>query len=503
MPILVTLFLLATILPFDWPDPAFSLSPPLTLILTASLVAVSLFGSITLSASVAGAIQRDPDHRPAIARRYARWRRRLFYLNVSITLIALFAFGWGKWVWEHAVVTWGNRTFLAPFAELLVPAPYLFTLFMNWAVYWPAERALHRAAYPGRTFWTWGGYWLYQARLFFIPVLLTLLLYAGYQCVGRLFPEWVRGPYQVLFQLLGVIALSVLLPLAIKPLLGLKSLPPGPTRDRLRALAVRMNVRYTDLLLWPTHGAMANAMVIGVVPWARYIIFTDLIVEGLEPDELDAVFGHELGHARFGHLPYYLLFFLLSSAALGTGLMFASWAFAKIGWEGELPPPWSDLMVLPPLVFMGLYFFVVFGWLSRVCERQADLFGSRAGACGNPNCLGHNAGTPLAVRGLGWCPTGAGAMARALDKVMLLNGWDSRPDGPERRWHRLGKWVRAWQHGTMANRIDYLGRVADRPDLADAHDRWAFWVRVAFVLVLGVIVATGLILGGQQIWTTL
>jgi hypothetical protein len=299
----------------------------------------------------------------------------------------------------------------------------------------------------------------------------------------------------MLFSALGFAAV---LPLFLRPLLGLKRLPAGPVRDRLEATARRLGVPFSDLLLWPTRGAMANAMVVGVIPWARYVIFTDRLLDGMEPDELDAVFGHEVGHARYGHLPYYLLFLLLSTAALTGAVLLADAGLSLAGVKLELPDSFDPFVPLPPLAVMGLYLFVVFGWLSRVCERQADIFGSRAGSCNDPDCRGHTADTVLAARGRGLCPTGLRSMARALERVMVLNGWDGDHVGGS-LWRRVWRWVRAWQHGPMAVRVNYLFGLIDRPELADRHDRKAFRLRLFLALGLLAIAAAGVLVVGREL----
>ena len=88
-----------------------------------------------------------------------------------------------------------------------------------------------------------------------------------------------------------------------------------------------------------------------------------------------------------------------------------------------------------PFALLGLlagYLFVVFGFLSRTCERQADIDGARAVSCGHPACDGHSTDTPLSVGRGPVCGTGARTMARALERVVLTGG-----EGEERgRWRR-------------------------------------------------------------------
>src|SRR6202041_825238 len=94
-------------------------------------------------------------------------------------------------------------------------------------------------------------------------------------------------------------------------------LPPGVLRDRLENTARRLNFRYSNILIWHTRHQFANAMVTGFVPWIRYIVLTDRLIDELDPDEIKAVFGHEVGHIKHHHLLFYLAFFLTSFALLG------------------------------------------------------------------------------------------------------------------------------------------------------------------------------------------
>src|SRR5947208_8027930 len=84
------------------------------------------------------------------------------------------------------------------------------------------------------------------------------------------------------------------------------------------ARARPLRFRGSDLLLWDTHGGVANAMVAGPLPWVRYVFLSDRLLEGLTPDEVEAVFGHEVGHVRHGHLLYYMAFLFLSLTLLAV-----------------------------------------------------------------------------------------------------------------------------------------------------------------------------------------
>jgi STE24 endopeptidase len=223
---------------------------------------------------------------------------------------------------------------------------------------------------------------------------------------------------------------------------------------------------------------MANAMVAGVVPWVRYVILTDRLMSDLTAEEIEAVFGHEIGHAKHHHMLYYLGFLVISVVlvALLCGIVGDYLApyvpffrsdnrtetTAQVdhaGVEGEHASERhenkadSTLQVLPLVTMLGAYIFVVFGFLSRRCERQADVYGCRAVSCTHSDCGGHDEMTELAAQGRGLCSTGIRTFIEALEKVARLNGISRDKPG----------WLSSWQHSTIARRVGFLQDVlADR-----------------------------------------
>lgn len=485
MPILVILFLIATCLPVGWPAPTVG-SPAAV---TAGFLVVALGSAVALSAVVS----RYATNSGAGAAFY-RWRRRLFFFNIAGTA-ACIGLGWGWAVRAGFLVETESGTRLAPFAELLIPGPYLLIAAANWMIYYPAERALHAAhSTDGERFWSLPAFVLFHARQFVLLILLPVLLITGQRAVTEFAPETSTAWWYQPLSTLAFVALVVFMPQFARRVLGFRRLPDGPDRERLAATAARLGFR-GELLIWPTRRAVANAMILGVVRPTRVVVFTDKLLDTLPADELDAVFGHEVGHARHGHLPFYYLFLLLSLSAAAFGLTAVT--TLAFGPDWEVPGGWG------PFVLLGLlagYLFVVFGFLSRVCERQADLAGARAVSCGHPACDRHTDDTPLSV-GLGpVCGTGARTMARALERVVLSAGGEEARS----RWRRLAAWVKAWQHGPATARVNYLHRVAERPELADRHDRFAFRVRVGLTVGLtAVVIASGSVIGWELVWKLL
>jgi STE24 endopeptidase len=222
--------------------------------------------------------------------------------------------------------------------------------------------------------------------------------------------------------------------------------------------------------VWNTKGHVANAMVVGFVPWLRYVIFTDRLVSGLTPEEIEAVYGHEIGHIKHHHMVFYLGFLLASIAALWVG--YSMLQDQLEGWT--LLDAYPDLAIPPFVVLVGVYLFVVFGFLSRRCERQADVYGCRAVSCDRADCLDHAPNLELTMTGRGLCPTGIHTFMDALEKVGHLNGISRDRPG----------WLQSWQHSTIARRIDFLHQV-----LRDQTVEKRFQKRIALtkcVLILGV-----------------
>ena len=66
---------------------------------------------------------------------------------------------------------------------------------------------------------------------------------------------------------------------------------------------------YANILYWPIFGGrMITAGVMGLIKKFRYILVTNGLLQMLEPEEIDAVIAHEIGHIKKQHLLFYLLF---------------------------------------------------------------------------------------------------------------------------------------------------------------------------------------------------
>jgi Zn-dependent protease with chaperone function len=505
MPLLLLLFLTLVCLPDSWSPPFWQ---PATSGHTTAVSAALTWLAVTLvvgfargiAANVTGCLGADPAQRERVLRRYGRLRTYHVFALIGTYAAALYLLGWG-WTVQQL---WRQGDWELPGAEVLLLAPFLIGLVLSWVAFYDAERSLHATAEsegaeadiqhakglaavgfndhaetaPASPFWSRGAYVAFHVRQNFALVFAPLVLLIVMKGLHRIIPEAEEG--KVTFVGIALpIAVFVGLPWLLRLALGLKPLPPGELRDRLEAAARRLRFRHSDILVWNTRGGVANAMVAGIVPWVRYVLLTDRLMSDLTPDEVEAVFGHEIGHVKHHHMLYYLAF-LLGSLFLVGGLLFGLLApYLPFGMHpNKISPPQALLLVTT----LGTYIFTVFGFLSRRCERQADVYGCRAVSCARPGCCGHTQFTELAPRGRGLCPTGIRTFIEALEKVARLNGISRDNPG----------WLSSWQHSTIARRVEFLQDVLRDP----AVERRFQW-RVALVkwgLLLGLLAALAVLL---------
>jgi STE24 endopeptidase len=493
MPRVLIFLLLASTMNLPWPASQVGSSALGSALATLGVVLVPVSISLLLALRVMRASTESGIQQRLATRLYAGWRNSVFYVNVVVCLIAIFVFGWGQLARSCGTNPLTHR--LYPYAELLVPLPYFVIIGLNWVMYWLAERTLVRQRHATSTFPTLVGFWIQQARQFLLMVMLPIFLTVSHQSVTRLLPQTASQAWFQFTLALAPIVFLIFFPLLLRLLLQWKPMPDGPRRTRFETTLKRMKIRYANVLVMPTQGLMANAFVIGFVPWARYFVFTDAILDAMDDREIDAVLGHEMGHVRHWHLPIYLVILTLSSVAVSGSLAMIAVMLRTHGPEWLLPWLNTTMLSLALLVVMGLYLFVVFGWLSRACERQADLFGSLAVSCLDPHCDSHNSTTQLSEASL--CPTGLRSMALALERVGLLNGLDSSNSANTLR-KQLWSWLRAWQHGPLNSRIAYLYRVIQKPVLAVQHHRKVRRMLTALVFVLLLIAALGLLMSEED-----
>jgi Zn-dependent protease with chaperone function len=448
MPFLILFLLVLAAQPLPWPASPFGLGYRGSLLATIAVAAVPVLFAGWLAGRTRRRLLTAPADRERTLRTYHRGRTVQL-----LTLIAAEFAGLGLLGWGWTVRSWcgAARPEDLPFgAELLVIAPFLLGLVLSWAAIYPAEQTLAGWSRPFGGRW---GYVSFQARQYLTLIGLPLGLMVTARGLQWALGEWADGTW-MLISLFGLVGTTlVLAPWPLRLILGARPLPPGPIRDRLEAAARRLRFRYSDILLWDTRNGVANAMVAGPAPWVRYVFLSDRLLAELTPAEVEAVFGHEVGHVRHRHFIFYAAFMGLSVAALiGVWVIAMQWLTG--GSAGPVATDgWQRWEAIPQMLLIGTYVFIVFGFLSRRCERQADVYGCRAVSCGAGGCVEHVETLVLPANDADLCPTGIRTFISALDKVALVNGISRRRPGL----------LNAWLHGTIARRVEFLeGVLTDR-----------------------------------------
>ena len=259
----------------------------------------------------------------------------------------------------------------------------------------------------------------------------------------------------VIFFLFFMISVAVAAPAAIQRLWGCYPLEQGGLRDRIQALCRRANIRYRDVLYWPLFGGrMLTAGVMGIVHRFRYILVTDALINTLDPEEIDAVIAHEIGHVRKHHLLYFMLFL--------AGFMLTF--FAIQGFAGYLliaARPLhlflinlssTQVAILSSLLFLMaflLYFRFLFGYFMRNFERQADIYIYTLFDSARP-------------------------MISTFQKITASSG--QAPDKPN------------WHHFSISQRVAYLLKCEQDPRWINRHHRKVRYSLIAYtagLLIVG------------------
>ena len=188
---------------------------------------------------------------------------------------------------------------------------------------------------------------------------------------------------QVGYFLFFLFGIAVVGPVFIRMFWRCKPLEIGNSRSRIQSLCKAADIKYADILYWPIFGGrLITAGVMGLTQKFRYILVTDALLRYLEPEEIDAVIAHEIGHVRRKHLVFYLFFFvgylLVSYALFDLFILLVLYSrpvYRIIEIIGiQQPTALSAIFSLMIIILFLIYFRYIFGYFMRNFERQADTF---------------------------------------------------------------------------------------------------------------------------------
>jgi prepilin signal peptidase PulO-like enzyme (type II secretory pathway) len=217
---------------------------------------------------------------------------------------------------------------------------------------------------------------------------------------------------------------------------------------------------YANILYWPIFGGrMITAGVMGLIKKFRYILVTPSLLKLLEPEEVDAVIAHEIGHIKKKHLMFYLVFFvgyMLLSYVTFDIMIFAIiytkpvfWFISQTGFsQTTVVSTISSLVII--CIFL-IYFRFIFGFFMRNFERQADTYVYALFDTARP-------------------------LISTLEKIAATSGQSA--DKPN------------WHHFSIRQRIDYLRKCETDSSWISQHDgkvKKSIGVYLTCLICLGVL----------------
>ncbi|MBW1748653.1 MAG: M48 family metalloprotease [Deltaproteobacteria bacterium] len=188
---------------------------------------------------------------------------------------------------------------------------------------------------------------------------------------------------EVAYFLIFLLAIAILGPTMIQKFWRCRPLETGHHRSRIENLCRRAEMGYANILYWPIFGGrMITAGVMGLIKKFRYILVTNGLLQMLEPEEIDAVIAHEIGHIKKKHLLFYLLFFvgymMISYATFNLlvySIVFSETIYRLITATGiDQTTVTTSIFSLVIITVFLIYFRFIFGYFMRNFERQADTY---------------------------------------------------------------------------------------------------------------------------------
>jgi Zn-dependent protease with chaperone function len=342
---------------------------------------------------------------------------------------------------------------------LLFLGLFVFYLALVWACAHGPYRKLYRSAISRRSY-------VLSNITFSIPVLLPWLLLSGFADLIKALPfEW-PGRFlettegEVTYFLIFLFFVAIVGPAMIQKFWRCKPIESGEHRKRIENLCRKAGLVYADILYWPIFGGkMITAGVMGLIKKFRYILVTPSLLRLLEPEEIDAVIAHEIGHVKRKHLVFYLLFFVgymllsyLTFDMILFGIIYAEpvyWFINKTGFEQTTV--FSTLFSLVIIIVFIIYFRFIFGFFMRNFERQADIYVYTLFESAKP-------------------------LISTLEKIVTTSGQSA--DRPN------------WHHFSIKERIDYLMKCESNPKWIHQHNRRvkkSIGIYLAGILLIGFI----------------
>lgn len=293
---------------------------------------------------------------------------------------------------------------------------------------------------------------LKECRLL-LPFPIPFLLLVCLLDFLSLFPTLFHPFLWTALTLLLMALLIVFIPAFLQKIWQCEDLEEGPLKHRLDALCTRARFQHGGFKIWTVMDQALTAAIVGVVPRFRYIMFTPRLLQEFPDTGLEAILAHEIGHNYRKHLWLYPLIFLGMGVLLETYTQLITPLFLPALSNKEAAALVIPLLFFVPYVLIILFYFrIIFGYFSRLFERQADL---HVFALNIP----------------------AEQLVDALDRIGIATGYTH--DQPN------------WHHYSIRERMRFLTAANEDPGLILAHHRRVKIALLVYFLMLILLIYWG------------
>lgn len=397
------------------------------------------------------------------------------FLLIMLYLAQLTVGGWCKLVFQQ----WDLGRYILVW-EILLLLPFFCLVIFKWLTFYDINYFIRShvvsdqlaGGISTRPVWTRKEYLIFQIRNSLLIMIMPLLfIFAARDILDWGMPQWFPnvdnlGQLKEIISSCVVGIIFLLSPLILRMVWSTRTFPDGPLRERLEKFCKGLKLKYQNILLWNTYSAVANAAVMGMIWPVRYVLLSDALVENMDDDEIEAVFGHEAGHVKYNHILFLLLFVIgfgsLAFLLLEGFLML----LAKMSDSFSFINLYSDWISggFSLLILAG--WLTLFGWVSRRFEWQADAYAALS-VTPDPE--------DGSIKAIDQHPEilhldGARIMKSALQRVALLNG--------------ISVYSRSWRHSSIANRIDLLAKFASQPGQLKKFMNQVTMIKIVIFVVL-------------------
>jgi STE24 endopeptidase len=351
----------------------------------------------------------------------------------------LFVLHWPRWVAQE--LGWQAPDVLTYGAVVL---PFIVLLVLSWTALFWADQSLRALMFQRAGVGSLAGQWTlrgYVGFMFRQHVLIILAPLLALQAFRDLITPFLGSPDvhpAAALSTLAIVGLGFLFSgVWMRVCWRTDRLPESEIRNRLTDLLARARIVVRSILIWRTNLTIVNGCMVGLIGPLRYIMITDALLVGLPAAEVEAVFAHEVGHVKHLHVPLYVLLAVGGVSAMGVA---ADWVL-RATHSG-------DAMAVATGVLALLFWWLVFGFVSRRCELEADLYAAEMTAC--PEECSPAREEPAACRGTARiCPHRVAVFASVLRRISRLNG--------------TAETARGWRHFSIARRCLFLETMLAEP----------------------------------------